>query len=264
MKRIVYLLIPLYIIAFIGCESSTDSDNTDINGYTYEVTETYTWTAENFNLIESRTINGDITAGAVFSTDISVAVTRRVTGPNEAEAMARIDSVSIDTTTVNEQLSIIADMPDGVDDYNYSAEYEILAPPDLYVVLVTINGQVNADGFQGDGLFASVNGSMTVTNQGDGATVQTVNGDITCSLAPLTSGDNTSLMTTNGDIELTIPSDAAAYFYISSALGVVELVGFSDVIYDDFETNLKSGNIGTDGAEIHCLTTIGDVTLKSD
>jgi DUF4097 and DUF4098 domain-containing protein YvlB len=256
--RFSWIFIVLLILS--GCEWNSDDDDSDL--YQYEVLDTYLWSADDYDQLTVSSVNGTIEAGAVFSNDITLMVTRRVTGYNESEVESRIDSITIDTTSTNGHLTVAADMPN-YDDYNYSADFEILAPPDLSLELRTVNGSVSADGFSEGWLFSSVNGSINVSNHNGSVECLTVNGNIVCDLASLGLLEHAEIAVTNGDVELLLPVDVSASFMASTTIGTVELLGFPSVTYEDFEKGKKSGDIGSGNAAVTIVAVIGDITIQA-
>lgn len=251
-------LVCLAMLVFVGCDWNSNNNH---HRYALEATDTYTWTAADFQQLTVHSINGGIAAGAVFSGEITVTVTRRVEGPDEAELEALLDSITVDTFSTDGHLTIDADMPDG-GGYEYSADFEILAPPNLALELSTVNGEVSANGFSAGLSFSTVNGNVTVEYHNGDVQIQSVNGNLDCDLASLEAQEIASLSTTNGNVVLSLPADVSTSFSASTAIGTVEIFGFESVTYIDNETGLKTGDIGTGDASVSITTVIGDITIQ--
>jgi hypothetical protein len=247
----------IVLLVFVGCDWNSDNNH---HRYALEATDTYIWTAADFQQLTVQSINGDIAAGAVFSSEITVTVTRRVEGPDEAELEALLDSITVDTFRTDGHLTIDADMPDDVG-YEYSADFEILAPPDLTLELSTVNGEVSANGFSAGWSFSTVNGNVTVEYHNGAVHVQSVNGNLDCDLASLEAQEIASLSTVNGNVVLALPGDVSTNFSASTTVGTVEILGFDQVTYIDYEKGLKTGSIGTGSAFVDITTVNGDVTI---
>jgi DUF4097 and DUF4098 domain-containing protein YvlB len=253
-------LICVVLLLFAGCDWFDDDDGGNLQEY--EVTDTYTWTAADFQEMDIQSINGRISAMAAFTSEITVNVTRRVSGPNENEVEARIDSITVDTSRTNGHLTVEADMPN-YDGYNYSAAFDIIAPPDIVLMLTTVNGDVSANGFSEGWFLNTINGNVDIENQNGEMDGFSVNGSVEADILSLPEGDNVTLSTVNGNVNLYLPADVSTEFMASTAIGEVEVLGFNVITYVDFERKKKSGTIGDGEATVTIVVTNGNITIEA-
>ncbi|HJW14318.1 MAG TPA: hypothetical protein VJ776_06465, partial [Thermoanaerobaculia bacterium] len=94
------------------------------------------------------------------------------------------------------------------EDCRITARYQVTIPPGVRAVLTTVNGEVRADGPDGDLEARSVNGKVTVRGGRRGVAAESVNGKIDVAMQALPASAALQAKSVNGSVLLTLPRDA--------------------------------------------------------
>jgi len=94
------------------------------------------------------------------------------------------------------------------------------------------NGGIKVENVNGDMEVVNVNGGITLSRIGGAAVAQTVNGDVTVTIARLDGKTPLSLITLNGDVDVTLPATAKVDFKLK--------IDNQGEIYSDFELALQN------------------------
>ncbi|KPK70439.1 hypothetical protein AMJ87_08790 [candidate division WOR_3 bacterium SM23_60] len=255
MRKTLGVLFVLFLL--IGC----DSLNLD---YQQEVEETRTWSATGMNIIDARTVSGNIDFSITQDTIITVDITRSVLGTDSAEAAPFIDSIVITEDMNGGVLTLEADIPDRDEEgRNYQAHFDFTAPESLNIKIAIVNGNAQINSMKGGAEISVVNGLITIENLEPGVEAYLVNGSIDCDMALLAAADSAILAIVNGDVTLSVPSDVSATFDAFTGNGTVTVSGFSGVNYTTDESNHKAGTFGAGEALIDIDVTSGDIVIEA-
>jgi DUF4097 and DUF4098 domain-containing protein YvlB len=258
MKKHLFVLLCV-IIGIVTCTTDKDYD------YELERTETRMWPAAGINQINAATVNGEISVAATLDTLITADITRSCRGEDSLDAEDHIDDIVVTDNVGAGQLNLEADMPDDDPDRNYQADFDMTAPPALFLDLATVNGAVLIQNMTAGARVRITNGAVTTENRRGGIDVATVNGAMDCDMEELAANQSAILATTSGDITLLLPSDVVADFDAITTNGEVMVTGFGSVTYTTNETSHKAGTIGSGGgsATIDITVVNGNITIQA-
>lgn len=107
------------------------------------------------------------------------------------------------------------------EDCRITARYQVTIPPGVRAVLTTVNGEVRADGPDGDLEARSVNGSVTVRGGRRGVAAESVNGKIDVAMQTLPASAALQAKSVNGSVLLTLPKDARFDLSASTMNGTI-------------------------------------------
>jgi DUF4097 and DUF4098 domain-containing protein YvlB len=243
------------IILFTGCESDTD--------YTYEMIreETHSWSSIGIASIDVDDVNGDIDITARQDTTITLDVTKRCFGEDSVDAEEHIVNIEITTQISSGVLTVEADMPSD-QERSYSASLDFRIPDSVYVDLLTVNGSITLRNMRNGATIHSTNGALSIQNSEGSIDGETLNGNIECDMNIFTSSETMDLLSENGNIDVDIPSSVSASFDLSNNNGDITISGFTNVVYTINEPNHKAGTINGGGATIDIVTNNGNIDLN--
>jgi hypothetical protein len=145
-------------------------------------------------------------------------------------------------------------------DNDVSVQFTVRVPAGVRFAGRTVNGNVEAEGLDGDVQAATVNGGVRLSTAGQ-AEAETVNGSITASLGR--SGGNSPLRfkTVNGAITVDLPESTSAQLRASTVNGEIE-TDFPLTVKGRFNSKSVSGALGSGGRELSLETVNGSIRLR--
>jgi len=220
--------------------------------------------------LEIKGINGEIraVAGSPGSTDAQVTATKTARDSNPA-------NVRIEVVTHAGGVTICAVYPappgrspntcepgsggrNEVRDNDTQVHFLVAVPQGVLLVARTVNGDIDADGLQGDAEAHTVNGNVKLTTAGRGI-ANTVNGSISVTMGRA-DWTEANFKTVNGGITLKLPSTFGAELAAKTVNGDIR---------SDFPVSVTSmdrrsirGTIGAGGPKVTISTVNGSITLQ--
>lgn len=107
------------------------------------------------------------------------------------------------------------------EDCKITAQYQVTIPAGVRAVLHTVNGEVRADGLDGELDVQSVNGAVRVRGARRGVSAESVNGKIDVAMQSLPPSASLHANTVNGSVLLTLPKDAKFDLVASTMNGTI-------------------------------------------
>jgi len=186
------------------------------------------------NTTRPRVLNVQLTHGSVAvkthaGKDVIVenrSSSRRQGGERTVDGLRRID-LPPRGLTVEEEDNVIDVRAPGNPDVNLT----ITVPPDTSLHLKSTNGDVRAEGVQGEVEAHSSNGEIHLLNISGTVIASSSNGTIKVTMDRVDPAKPLSFSSNNGDVDVTLPADFKANVKIRSLHGEV---------YSDFEMKLTS------------------------
>jgi DUF4097 and DUF4098 domain-containing protein YvlB len=243
------------VLLCIACNGEGD--------YTYEMIreETHSWSSVGIVRVDVDDVNGDIDVTARQDTTITLDVTKRCFGEDSVDAEEHITNIEITTQITSGELAVEADMPTD-QERSYSASLDFRMPDSLYMYLLTINGSITVRNMRNGASIYTTNGALSVQNFEGSINGETLNGNIVCDMNALTSSEGIDLLSENGDITTDVPSTVTATFDLSNNNGNITISGFTNVVYTTNQPNHKAGTINGGGATIDIYTNNGNIDLN--
>jgi len=185
-------------------------------------------------------ISGDIVA--MRGREFSAVVTVVVTAPSQSRAEELLRSTRIVQSRDGDELSLETQWPDTEAGRSYrsrsawmaarmrssrcrecriTAQYEVVVPAGARAFLHTVNGEVRADGLDGDLDVQSVNGSVTVRGARQAVTAQSVNGKVELAMHALSAASALQAKTVNGALLVTLPKESRFQLSASTMNGTI-------------------------------------------
>ncbi|HTD51729.1 MAG TPA: hypothetical protein VK780_01780, partial [Thermoanaerobaculia bacterium] len=183
-------------------------------------------------------ISGDIVAtpGREFSAVVNVVVT----APTQSRADELLRTTRILQSRDGEELSLDTEWPESEMGRPYrwrsggermrsprcreckiTAQYEIVVPPGVHVLLHTVNGDVRADRLDGELDVQSVNGGVRVQGARQSVSAGSVNGKVELVLAALPAAAAIQAKTVNGAVLVTLPKESKFDLSASTMNGTI-------------------------------------------
>jgi hypothetical protein len=224
--------------------------------------------------VEIKGVNGTIDATAAGGDEVEVSATK--SGRRSDPGVVRIEVVEH-----AEGVTICAVYPDvdgrrnecrpgdgghmSTRDNDVNVHFVVRVPRGVAFAPRTVNGDVEAEGLEGDVSVRTVNGSVQLSTTGR-AEAQTVNGSIRADAGRADWTGDAQFKTVNGSITVTLPSSMAADVRAETVNGSIET---------DFQMTLSggvkltggrmrrlSGTIGGGGRALEMETVNGSIHLK--
>ncbi len=247
--------------------------------YRVEDTETRTRSSALVNVLDLTSGNGAVTATATDTdTDTLVKITRYAYGRNRADALKRLQEVTLADTLDGGVWSLKVKTPDITKPLG--ALFDAKAPSNTRlniqssngkvkvsgfsagVTISTSNGQVVLTGTSGDASVNTSNASVLVQVHNGGITIQTSNGEIECDLASLPATRSAYLTTSNGRVTLRLPPDVSATIEATTSAGTVVVTGYQ-LEYQEQTRNRIRARIGSGASPIKVVTSNGDIVISA-
>jgi DUF4097 and DUF4098 domain-containing protein YvlB len=141
-----------------------------------------------------------------------------------------------------------------------NVDFSVRAPRGVNVVARTVNGAVEAAGFDGDVEAATVNGSVKIETAGV-ARAETVNGSVNAAMGRADWSSDVEFKTVNGSIRVTLPASAST---------TVDATTVNGSIRSEFQVEggriarrRLTGTIGGGGRGLSLETVNGSITIAA-
>ncbi len=180
-------------------------------------------------LVRVVNINGDVVAGS--GREFSAVVTTTVMASSQARADEALEKARVTQSSEAEEYRLETRWPghtqfrghrkDFCRDCRVTVRYELVLPPGLSANLQTVNGDVRANGLDGDLEVHSVNGNLQVIGARRSLAAQTVNGRVDAVAAALPPAASWQLQAVNGSVIATLPTDAKFDWTASTMSGTI-------------------------------------------
>ncbi|MDO7845847.1 DUF4097 family beta strand repeat-containing protein [Hymenobacter sp. M29] len=201
--------------------------------------------------------NGGITVHGWDGPNVRIRAKVTSWAPTEAEAQARVKTVSI--ATANSELRATSTEKNE----QYAVSYEVFVPRRTTLALNTMNGGISLDNLLGDVKFHATNGGVSLRGLGGQVTGQTVNGGLSIALTGTQwDGKGLDIETTNGGISWKLPKDYSAQLFTSTNMGNIR--ANMPVTRTGFLRREMAITLGKGGAPVRAITTNGGVTLRQE
>jgi hypothetical protein len=218
--------------------------------------------------LEIKGVNGAIDATAADGDEVEVTATK--TGRRSDPGSVRIEVVEH-----GEGVTICAVYPDvegrrnecragdgghmSTRDNDVNVHFVVRVPRGVGFSPRTVNGDVVAEGLDGDVSVRTVNGSVQLSTNG-GADAQTVNGSIRASAGRADWSGDAEFKTVNGSITVTLPSSTSADVRAETVNGTIE-TDFAMTVSGRISKRRLSGTIGGGGRALEMETVNGSIHL---
>jgi hypothetical protein len=219
--------------------------------------------------VEIKGVNGAIDATAATGDEVEVTATKKGRRSDPG-------SVRIEVVEHGEGVTICAVYPDVDGRHNecrpgegghmstrendVNVHFTVRVPRGVAFAPRTVNGDVAAEGLEGDVSVRTVNGSVEVSTTGH-ADAQTVNGSIRASAGRSDWSGDAEFKTVNGSITVTLPSSTSADVKAETVNGTIE-TDFPLTVSGRVSRRHLSGTIGGGGRSLEMETVNGSITLK--
>jgi hypothetical protein len=218
--------------------------------------------------LEIRGVNGEIRAAAGGGdAQVTATKTARLSDPNEVriEVVPHAGGVTICAVYPSPAGKAPNTCEPGgggnnsVQNNDTQVHFVVSVPPGVTFVGRTVNGEVDAEGLQGDADVHTVNGSVKLTTTGRGL-ANTVNGSIFVTMGRADFIGDASFKTVNGGVTLKVPATFGAELSANTVNGDIR----SDFPVSVTQMDRRSihGVIGAGGPHVTISTVNGSITLQ--
>lgn len=220
--------------------------------------------------IEVKGVNGSVRASASSSGQAEVTATKEARRSNA-------DEVRIEVVPHAGGVTICAVYPDvagrepnrcapggegrmNTRDNDTVVHFDIRVPYGVAFVGRTVNGEVNAEGLQGDVDAHTVNGSVRIETTGT-AVANTVNGSVNVAMGRADWPNGATFKTVNGGITLTLPGAFDADLSAETQNGSITTDFPVTMSGGEVSRRRLNGRIGNGGRELNLKTVNGSIKL---
>ena len=190
-------------------------------------------------------ISGDIVVSATNGGTIEVEAVKRLRGNADPEMFDYVEvEVSHNGDRVRVETRYLEDgwnRRGGRKRGGVTVDYRVTVPTGTEVELVSVSGDVELDGVEGESSVQSVSGDVRVTDSPAATEVKSVSGDV--HVRGIRSGDNLEVASVSG--EVTLEDIEAEELDVESVSGDVTV---TDVVCDEAELDSTSGDLRYSGA----------------
>jgi DUF4097 and DUF4098 domain-containing protein YvlB len=219
--------------------------------------------------IEIKGVNGNITSTPSSSGDVEVTASKSARHSNPAE-------VRIEVVRGGDGVTICAVYPNARDreanrcapgdgghmstnNNDTQVHFDVRLPAGVNLIANTVNGEIKAESLQGDVNAHTVNGSVRVSTAGS-AEAATVNGSVTASMGRFDLRDGATFQTVNGDVTVNLPPGVDASVRADTLNGSVRSE-FPITVQGTVSPRRLRGTIGNGGRELRLSTVNGSIRL---
>lgn len=257
-RSVIAVLGVLLALAWSGC--IIDVDINDVDEYAsapfYDEID-----ADRYDRVLVRGINGRVeVAGQAGLDEIIIDGERTVGSDTQRDAERHLDDLEVVVYNEGRTLVIETEQPRSTHGREYVVDYEITVPDDIQVVIVNVNGDVQAADLDNYASVELVNGSVQLDNLFADVDVRLTNGSI---LADLALPDNAvvDLRTVNGDIDLFVPRTTSAELSAQVTNGRVSVSNLTVLDVVQSSRSLE-GTLGSGRGEILLRSTNGRIRIE--
>lgn len=210
-------------VLLVSSACGSGDSNNDERPVDIEVEEAFSFAVPvvDHTAILLEAINGEIDfAASAAATSVQISGIRRVGSDALADAERHLADLFVDIEDDGDRVLVHTVQPRNARGRNYEVEYIITAPPDLQLLVTSVNGPIIVRDAEFDVLITSVNGPVTLERVVATTAVSLVNGNIDADVTLPQNGE-LDLSIVNGDIDLEIPAATSADFSAMVANGSV-------------------------------------------
>lgn len=222
-----------------------------------EEIETFTEAFEDGDTFDIKNTNGWISLKAWDRREAEI--TARKVGPSEA-ALRNL-KVEVERTGDGVRVRTRSDRRRRWGRQQGSVRYSVRLPRRANLRIETVNGTIDAEGFDGELAAQTVNGSLTLNGHRGSVNAKTVNGHIDTELARFARGERHAFHTVNGRVQLTLGPEAQGEVDARAVNGRVE---FEIPDAENLSTptrRRKRVRVGEGGGECRVRTVNGSIRV---
>jgi hypothetical protein len=220
--------------------------------------------------VEVKGVSGDVNAGPAPGDRVEVTAVKRGRRSDPAEVQVQVVEHAGGVT-----ICAVYPTPKGrrpnecrpgegghmsTNDNDVSVQFTVRVPAGVRFAGRTVNGNVEAEGLDGDVQAATVNGGVRLSTAGQ-AEAETVNGSITASVGQASGADPLTFKTVNGSIAVELPAAANADLRAATVNGDIQ----SDFpLHGPTRVTRRSlsGTIGSGGRRLELETVNGSIRIR--
>jgi len=219
--------------------------------------------------IEIKGINGDVRATASSTGEVEVTAARTARRSNPADVRIEVVPHAGGVTICAVYPSVPGREPNTCEpggrgksntrDNDTVVHFDVRVPYGVGFIGRTVNGAINGDSLQGDAEGHTVNGSVKLATTGL-AVANTVNGSVNVTMGRADWPNGATFNTVNGEITLTLPSYFGAELRADTLNGSIES-DFPITVTGQVSRRRLYGTIGSGGRELNLKTVNGSIRL---
>jgi DUF4097 and DUF4098 domain-containing protein YvlB len=223
----------------------------------------------NFNVdpgarISLENINGDIVVNGGSGDNVVKVVARKKAGSQEY-----LDEIKVVIDADDDYIRIETRHPKSDGWFNWgndssgSVSYELTVSENVDLDSIeTVNGDVEIRAVSGKVRASTVNGSLHVFDLASDVNLETVNGSVKAQFAAMGEGQRVNAEAVNGKIMVLLPADASASINAETVNGSIDADDFGLEAEKGFVGRDLSGDIGAGGARITLDTVNGSIKVR--
>ena len=219
--------------------------------------------------IEVKGVNGDISASASSTGEVEVTATRTARRSNPADVRIEVVPHAGGVTICAVYPTVAGREPNTCEpggggrsntkDNDVVVHFDVRVPYGVAFNGRTVNGEINAEGLQGDADAHTVNGSIRLATTGT-ATANTVNGSVNVTMGRADWQEGATFKTVNGGITLTVPTIFDAELRADTLNGSIT-ADFPITMRGQINPRRLYGTIGNGGRTLVVSTVNGSIKL---
>lgn len=263
MKRLIIgIALPALLalcLVWMGCGGSSTGPDDGDNAYSAVEDFYYSFEVDEQSGLRIEAISGTVTVRGVSGVDsVIIKGTKRVRAPSQEDADERLHGLNVIVKNVTDEVSAKTTQPSDTEGRSYEVDYEITMPPEMAVMVSSVNGTITIQDVASDLTISSTNGGVVLDDYMGDATIYVVNGTVVGDVTLPLSGEFVAVVV-NGSVGLEIPADTSAEFSAHITNGGISTSGLA---FTDLETTSTSvtGTLG-DGEGIIGLTVTNGTIL---
>ena len=276
MKRHVTILVALAVLALgwsmrLQLDKAFFQEDCRTNDISQETSEVFRWHASiaRGNVIEIKTINGDIHAEATSGNEVEVVAIKHgqpdLHGQIDIQIVKRNDGISIcavypsDDPHRPNECRPRGSRPMNVHNYDLGVDFRVRVPWGVRFIGHAENGDVVAASLGGPVEAYAINGNARISTS-DYAMGRTINGSLAASIGSTTWKKPLQFGTVNGSIVLDLPVGASAEVRAESLNGQIS-TDFPLTVEGGSSSKCLNATLGSGGRELALQTLDGSIRL---
>ncbi|MEJ2218208.1 MAG: hypothetical protein P8099_16485 [Gemmatimonadota bacterium] len=205
-------------------------------------------------------INGDITITGVAQGDTLRATGfRRVRNCSRSQAEQWMAQLQVQVSATADEIVVQTVQPLDTNPCTLEVEYEVTVPARLAARAVNVNGNVTATDMGDGASVTNVNGNVTLAGIAGSTRVRLTNGNIAADVE-IAGAEAIDLLTVNGNVALAIPTTTSAMLLATVINGTISIANL--VLMNQVSTGTTlTGTLGTGEGDIALRTTNGNIAV---
>ncbi|MFC1799440.1 hypothetical protein ACFL2Z_00805 [Candidatus Eisenbacteria bacterium] len=260
MKGVTLSALLALCLVWLGCGSSSTGPEDGDNIYSAVKDFYHRFDVTGQTGLRVEAISGTVTVKGVAGSDsVVIKGVMRVRAPSQEDADARLAGLDVIAKSVQEEISAETSQPDETEGRSYEVDYEISIPPDMTVLVSSVNGTVTIQDVASELTVSSVNGGVVLDDFEGDASISVVNGTVVGD-AVLPQNGQITLAIVNGGIGLEIPRETSADFSARVVNGSINTI---DLTFTSVETTPTSitGILGDGEGTVDIIVTNGTILV---